>query len=218
MKKKILYLLSAVLLAAGMLTTTAYGAEAAVTLKSVESIAAEESFSVGADFYSPSVLLRSATLEVSYDDEILQFRNCSGGEGFAEDGVVRISLYDVEGTGNFVCKIRFRALSPGDSFITVTTADLKDINGEDVTAETRAVKVTVTEKVNSSEDAEQKEAGPENRDDSASGSEEENRKEAVSLELFFHGLSDLEFLGFCICLTVIILLLVLLAAERRKRH
>ena len=107
MKRRFLFLLAVCVLLAGSFTTTAYGAEASVTLKSVEQIQEGDSFAAGLVYEGEDLV--SATVEVTYDEEILEYRSCSGGEGFAEGGLVRISLYDEEGTDALTCKIRFRA-------------------------------------------------------------------------------------------------------------
>lgn len=221
MTKKILQRLPAVLLAVLLLTTTAYGAEAAVTVRCTEEIAAGESFAVGLAYESPGLSLDTASVEVSYDEKVLEFRSCSGGEGFAENGLVRIRLHEEEGADSLVCKIRFRGLTEGESFITVTTSSLKAADGTEVTAQTRSVKVKVTEAMAEPEyDGGEPEPEAGVQDDETTAEPEGNtdaQRETYSLQTFLDGLSAVEFLLYCICMTLILLLLVLLAAKGGKR-
>ena len=133
--------------------------------------------------------------------------------------MVRISLYEQDGADSFVCKIRFRGLAEGESFITVTTASLKTAENEDVTAQTRSVKVKVVpaeEKPAQEESAEEQPAEPETAEGDGAEEQDGDAMES-SLQNFLKGLSAVEFLVYCLCLTVILLLLVLLGAERGKR-
>lgn len=215
MKRRFLFLLAVCVLLAGSFTTTAYGAEASVTLKSVEQIQEGDSFAAGLVYEGEDLV--SATVEVTYDEEILEYRSCSGGEGFAEGGLVRISLYDGEGTDTLTCKIRFRGIAEGESFVTVTTAALRDSEDHEIIAETQSVKVTVTEAKEPEINRDPGEIVAEDMESDHPSGKQDVQKETITLQQFMEGLSEYEFLGFCICLSVIVLLLVLLAAQRGKR-
>ena len=244
MKKWIskIWMLAALLLAFGTFSTTAYGEEISVSLLCDEQVAAESSFSASLEYAGAS--FGSATTEVTYDPQVLEFRSCSGGDGFeAEEGLARISLSGGDGKAYLSCKIRFRALSEGESFITVTTADLTAADGTQLVAETRSVKVTVSAEVLevSGENVMQEESGDAEGD--SEGSSEENSEEvqheggllgffdwakagiedgsfaaqaADGLHQFMEDLSIMEFLVLSLCVSLILLLMILLAAEKRK--
>jgi len=224
MKRRFLFLLAVCVLLAGSFTTTAYGAEASVTLKSVEQIQEGDSFAAGLVYEGEDLV--SATVEVTYDEEILEYRSCSGGEGFAEDGIVRISLYDVEGTDTFTCKIRFQGIAEGESFVTVTTAALRDVDGADVTAETRSVKVTVTEDLPPAADSvDDKTADdPVNEPAGVKPEAESSLKDRIlskaaeyadRIRAWLGGLSQEEFLLVCMGVTAAVLAAVAAAGTRK---
>jgi hypothetical protein len=232
MKKRILHIwLLAVLLAAGAFCTTAYAEEISVSLVCEEQVAAGSSFSSALDY--SGVSFGTAAIDVTFDPQVLEFRSCSGGEGFLTgEGAARITLNGGDGKSYLSCKIRFHALAEGESFITVTADSLTDFEGRELIAETRSVKVTVV---------------PESLEVSGSGTESgvyEEKQETVqaeggllglyawfksgieegtfmqqakvSLRGFIDGLSITEFLVLCLCVSVILLLSILLSAERRK--
>lgn len=239
MKKRILRvcLLAALLLALGPFGTTAYAEDISATLLCEEEAEAGSSFSAALEYRGDS--LGSASIEVNYDPQILEFRSCSGGEGFAaEDGLVRIQL-SAEGDRAYLsCKIRFHALAEGESFITVTASSLTNEAGEKLVAETRSVKVTVVPDAveASGGDAVQEPETPDASVESSSDREVPDGgllglyawvKEGIesgsfaaeaeeSLRGFMEGLSVMEFLVLSLCVCLILLLLVLLAAEKRK--
>lgn len=237
MKKRFLCMLTALMMLMCMLMTTAYGAEAAVAFSCDEMIGAGQSFSAALEYRGAT--FGTASVEVAFDPEILEFRSCSGGEGFeAEEGLVRISLNGGEGREYLSCKIRFRGLSEGESFITVTAGSLYALDGTELVAETRSVKVKVlseeevmeaggsdaeSSEMISSDGAEEAAPAPEGGllglwSWLKAGVEDGSFAEAAedSLHSFMDGLSITEFLVLCLCVTVILLLLVLLAAEKGK--
>ncbi len=230
MKRRFLCLAAAIMLAAGMFTAIAYGAEAAVSLEGPEQAAPDSSFTVALHYDGDTFTAASA--EVTYDPEILEFRSCSGGEGFAEDGLAKITLSGGDGKVYLSCKLRFKALKEGESFITVTTSSLQNAEEEELVAETRSIKVLVTEAAAAEDDTSESHTPGEDADADESGTagDEEEKEEIYILtvakkaaERVFSGFSDLfaqlstaEFLLFSMCVTVILLLLVLLAAGKRR--
>ena len=238
MKKRFLCMAAVLMLLMTMLTTTAYGAEAAVAFSCDEVIGAGQSFSAALEYGGAT--FGTAAVEVTYDPDVLEFRSCSGGEGFeAEEGLAKISLNGGDGREYLSCKIRFHAVSEGESFITVTASSLYALDGTELVAETRSVKVKVLSEEEIMESADDSESiddspvdseGAEKEDSSAEGGllglwawvkagiEDGSFAEsaAESLNHFMEGLSITEFLVLCLCVTVILLLLVLLAAEKGK--
>lgn len=238
MKKRFLSMLASVLILTALIPTTAYGAEAAVAFSCDEIIGAGQSFSAALEYGGAT--FGTAVLEVSYDPAILKFRSCSGGEGFApEAGLAKITLSGGDGREYLSCKIRFHALSEGESFITVTASSISDLEGTALVAETRSVKVQVL-----SEEAMMEVGGndvtgeEEPSSDSEAGLDETSAqgglmgfwawlkagisdgsiaKSAVDgINNFMEGLSSTEFLVLSLCVTTILMLLILLAAEKGK--
>ncbi len=239
MKKRFLCMAAALMLMMAMLTTTAYGAEAAVAFSCDEVIGAGQSFSAALEYGGAA--FGTAAVEVTYDPAVLEFRSCSGGEGFeAEDGLAKISLSGGDGREYLSCKIRFHAVSEGESFITVAASSLYALDGTELVAETRSVKVKVLseeevmEFADDSESIEDSSVNPEDSEDEDGSSPESGllglwawvkggvedgsfaASAGESLQHFMEGLSITEFLVLCLCVTVILLLLVLLAAEKGK--
>lgn len=230
MKKRFLCMAAVLMLLMTMLTTTAYGAEAAVAFSCEEVIGAGQSFSAALEYGGAT--FGTAAVEVTYDPEILEFRSCSGGEGFeAEEGLAKISLNGGDGREYLSCKIRFHAVSEGESFITVTASSLYALDGAELVAETRSVKVKVLSEEEIMGDSSADSEAEEKEDASPpeggllgiwawvkAGVEDGSFAEAAgeSLNRFMEGLSITEFLVLCLCVTVILLLLVLLAAEKGK--
>lgn len=225
MKRRFSVLAAVLILFAGLLTVTAYGAEAAVVLDCPEQVVPESSFSAALTYEGAA--FGSASVEVSYDPELLEFRSCSGGEGFAEDGIVRITLTGTEGKVYLSCKIRFKALAEGDSFITATTSAIQDAEGNELAAETRSVKVCITEAAAELYDKTAGNAVSGENADTEENVEEEDIyilravKDAAlrvtdGFAALLNQLSVTEFILFSMCLTLILLLLILLAVERRR--
>jgi len=228
MKRQLWCLAAAIILAAGIFTAIAYGAEAAVSLEGPEQAAPDSSFTVALHYDGDTFL--SASAEVVYDPEILEFRSCSGGEGFAEEGLARINLSGGDGKVYLSCKLRFKALKEGESFITVTTSSLQNEEEAELIVETRSIKVLVTEAAE--DEAAEADTPDEDWDEEESGStgSEEGKDEIYLLNAakkaafrVLDGFSELiaqlsvtEFLLFSMCITVILLLLVLLAAGKRR--
>ena len=239
MKKRFLCMAAALMLLLAMPTTTAYGAEAAVAFSCDEVIGAGQSFSAALEYGGAT--FGTAAVEVTYDPAVLEFRSCSGGEGFeAEEGLAKISLTGGDGREYLSCKIRFHAVSEGESFITVTASSLYALDGAELVAETRSAKVKVLSEEEIMESADDSESIDDSSVDSEGVEKEETssaeggllglwawvkagiedgsfaESAAESLNRFMEGLSITEFLVLCLCVTVILLLLVLLAAEKGK--
>lgn len=224
MKRRLLFL-TATLLLISLFSATAYGAEAAVFLECPEQAAPDTSFSAALLYEGDTFL--SASVDVDYDPEILEFRSCSGGEGFAEDGKVRITLDGGSGKVYLSCKIRFKALKEGESFITVTTSRLLNTAEEELIAETCSAKVVITQDAAEGTEEADSEA---DADSTGSHEEEETGEEIYILRVMKEGLKRTadgfrqlicqftvtEFLFFGLCVTMILLLAVLLAAEKGK--
>ena len=229
------WMLAVVLLASGIFCTTAYGDEISVTLICEEQVASGSSFSAALEYGGAS--FGAADVEISYDPDVLEFRSCSGGEGFAaEEGLACIRLSGGDGKNYLSCKIRFRALREGESFITVTTADLVSPDGSSLAAETRSVKVTVTAEAAEAagSDVKAEPSAPENDKNEEvmpeggllgfcawvkAGIEDGSfaRQAEDGVKYFMEGLSAMEFLVLSLCVSLILLLLILLAAEKRRR-
>ena len=228
MKRRFLFLLAAVVLLAGMFVTSAYGAEADVLLDCPEQVAPGSSFSAALLYEGDT--FTAANVEVTYDPEILEFRSCNGGEGFAEDGSAKITLNGADGKVYLSCKLRFKALKEGESFLTVSTVSLQNVNEEELIAQTRSVKVLVTAEAEESA-ADSAEDEGETGEERGDGSDDEGDGEEIYIltvlktaaDRVFTGFTELvtqfsvtEFLLFSLCITVILLLLVLLAVDKRR--
>ena len=240
MKRKLLHLIAALLLLSLVVTATAYGTEASVFLECIEETAVETSFSAALEYRGAT--FRSATIEVTYDPDVLEFRSCSGGEGYSpEAGTARIQLDGGDGREYLSCKIRFHGAAAGESFITVTASDIVNTDGEELVAETRSVKVKVlseeemllkAEELEAESDGAEGAAELENvsADNSAEGgllglfnqvkagvSDGRYLKAAIDgYQNFMAGLSTVEFLVLSLCISIILLLLVLMAAGRKR--
>ena len=240
MTRKLLHLFAAVLLLSLVVTATAYGTEASVFLECIEETAKGTSFSAALEYRGAT--FSGAVIEVTYDPEVLEFRSCSGGEGYSlEAGLAKIQLDGGDGREYLSCKIRFHGAAAGESFITVTASDMVNTDGQKLVAETRSVKVKVLSEEEMLQRAEELEAETQ---DSADKTEQEDVsadhsadggllgllyqvKEGFSdgtylnavadgYQNFMAGLSTMEFLVLSLCISIILLLLVLLAARRKR--
>lgn len=172
---------------------------------------AEETFSVVLTYEGEK--LREIISEITYDADLLEFRSCSGGEAFEKEaGILQLQM-TAEEDNEAVCtaKLRFRGITPGEGFVTAAASRITAEDGRELTAQTRSVKIIVTE------EAAAKEENEKTADNNAAESVTEPGERANPVQEFLRGLSVTEFEVFCLCLTVILLLLILLAAERGKR-
>lgn len=192
----------------------AYAAgEVSAILEGGGEVPAKETFSVVLTYEGEN--LREIISEISYDADLLEFRSCSGGEAFEKEaGLLQIQMTaeeEDESPTVFTSKLRFRGLSTGEGFVTATASRITADDGSELTAQTRSVKILVTEEAAAQEENE-KHAG----NNEAEGVTEPGES-ANPVQEFLHGLSVTEFEIYCLCLTVILLLLILLDAERRKK-
>ena len=168
---------------------------------------AEETFSVVLTYEGEN--LREIISEITYDADLLEFRSCSGGEAFEKEaGILQLQMTadeEDESTTVFTAKLRFRGITPGEGFVTAAASRITADDGSELTAQTRSVKIVVTEEVE------------EQPKSSVSDVDNESGQNTDLIQEFFHGLSVTEFEIYCLCLTVILLLLILLAAERRNK-
>lgn len=125
--------------------STAYAKKADVSVMVESPAEAELGTSFSAALMYEGAEFGTASVEINYDDELLEYRSCSGGQAFADDGVVHISLDGGGGKVYLSCKVRFKAVGEGESFLTVTTASLTDSDGKNLSAQTDSVKVRVVE-------------------------------------------------------------------------
>lgn len=125
--------------------STAYAKKADVSVMVESPAEAELGTSFSAALMYEGAEFGTASVEISYDDKLLEYRSCSGGQAFADDGVVRISLDGGDGKVYLSCKVRFKAIGEGESFLTVTTASIADSDGKALSAQTDSVKVCVVE-------------------------------------------------------------------------
>lgn len=125
--------------------STAYAKKADVSVMVESPAEAELGTSFSAALMYEGAEFGTASVEISYDDKLLEYRSCSGGQAFADDGVVRISLDGGDGKVYLSCKVRFKAIGEGESFLTVTTASLADSEGKALRAQTESVKIDVVE-------------------------------------------------------------------------
>lgn len=125
--------------------STAYAKKADVSVMVESPAEAELGTSFSAALMYEGAEFGTASVEISYDDKLLEYRSCSGGQAFADDGVVRISLDGGDGKVYLSCKVRFKAIGEGESFLTVTTASLADSEGKALSAQTESVKIDVVE-------------------------------------------------------------------------
>ncbi len=218
--------------------STAYAKKADVSVMVESPAEAELGTSFSAALMYEGAEFGTASVEISFDDKLLEYRSCSGGQAFADDGVVRISLDGGDGKVYLSCKVRFKAIGEGESFLTVTTASLTDSDGNALSAQTDSVKIRVVESSvadsadgTASANGEASTDGETNADDAGglagiiSKAEDIYAVQVVkeaSLRVvdgfaeMFRQFSVTEFLLFSMCMTVILLLLVLLAAEKRR--
>lgn len=125
--------------------STAYAKKTDVSVMVESPAEAELGTSFSAALMYEGAEFGTASVEISYDDKLLEYRSCSGGQAFADDGVVRISLDGGDGKVYLSCKVRFKAIGEGESFLTVTTASLADSEGKALSAQTESVKIDVVE-------------------------------------------------------------------------
>lgn len=192
----------------------AYAAgEVSAKLEGGGEVPAEETFSVVLTYEGEN--LREIISEITYDADLLEFRSCSGGEAFEKEaGILQLQMTadeEDESTTVFTAKLRFRGITPGEGFVTAAASRITAEDGRELTAQTRSVKIIVTEEAAAQEENEK------TADNNAAESVTEPGERANPVQEFLRGLSVTEFEVFCLCLTVILLLLILLAAERGKR-
>lgn len=201
-------ILSVCLMTLMLFADAAYAAEeVGAKLEGGGEVTAEETFSVVLTYEGEN--LREIISEIEYDDSMLEFRSCSGGEAFRKKaGILQIQMTAEEAdesTTVFTAKLRFRGITPGEGFVTAAASRITAEDGSELTAQTRSVKVIVTEPIaESSERYESTETA-------------EGKESTDPAGEFLQGISVTEFEIYCLCLTVILLLLILLAAERRKK-
>lgn len=191
-----------------LFSDAAYAAgEVGAKLEGGGEVSAEETFSVVLTYEGEN--LREIISEITYDADLLEFRSCSGGEAFEKEaGHLQIQMTaeeEDEIPAVFTAKIRFRGLTQGEGFVTAAASRITADDGSELTAQTRSVKIVVTEEVE------------EQPKSSVSDVDNESGQNTDLIQEFFHGLSVTEFEIYCLCLTVILLLLILLAAERRNK-
>ncbi|MGN1414296.1 MAG: hypothetical protein ACI4WY_08645 [Anaerovoracaceae bacterium] len=194
-------ILSVCLMTLMLFADAAYAAgEIGAKLEGGGEVPVEETFSVVLTYEGEN--LREIIAEIEYDDSLLDFRSCSGGEAFRKKvGMLQIQM-TAEEENQAVCtaKLRFRGRTPGEGFVTAAASRITADDGSELTAQTRSVKIIVTE--------EEKEQS----DSAVADVHIEAVQNTDPLQEFFLGLSVTEFEVFCLCLTVILLLLILLAA------
>ena len=243
--KQLFRRLSPVLLAACLISAAGMAAD---VYAEGERIAAEleggGSFPVGKTF---SLTLRytgeelaEAGAEVSYDEDLLEFISCDGDEVYCDErGMIRLLLTaeedEKDGAGKgadrasgdgpdgapsaLSCKIRFQAIAEGEGFITATTTRLTVEDGREYSAQTRSVKVTLTEKKDAAGASD--EAGPADTEKAAdetgeaaqAGSEKtvaDKDKEAEDTVFRFE--------LFCVMITASLLAIILLSSEIKKKR
>ena len=184
----------------------AYAAgEVSAKLEGGGEVPAEETFSVVLTYEGEN--LREIISEITYDADLLEFRSCSGGEAFEKEaGILQLQMTaDEDNEAVCTAKLRFRGITPGEGFVTAAASRITADDGSELTAQTRSVKIVVTEEVE------------EQPKSSVSDVDNESGQNTDLIQEFFHGLSVTEFEIYCLCLTVILLLLILLAAERRNK-
>ncbi|MGN0715559.1 MAG: hypothetical protein ACI4LN_07025 [Anaerovoracaceae bacterium] len=191
-----------------LFSDAAYAAgEVGAKLEGGGEVPAEETFSVVLTYEGEN--LREIISEISYDADLLEFRSCSGGEAFEkEKGILQIQMTaeeEDESPAVFTAKLRFCGLTQGEGFVTAAASRITADDGSELTAQTRSVKIIVTEKVE------------EQPKTSVSDVDNESGQNTDLIQEFLHGLSVTEFEIYCLCLTVILLLLILLVGERRNR-
>lgn len=191
-----------------LFSDAAYAAgEVGAKLEGGGEVPAEETFSVVLTYEGEN--LREIISEITYDADLLEFRSCSGGEAFEKEaGRLQIQMTaEEEEESPTVCtaKLRFRGITQGEGFVTAEASRITADDGSELTAQTRSVKIIVTEEVE------------EQPKSSVSDVDNESGQNTDLIQEFFHGLSVTEFEIYCLCLTVILLLLILLAAERRNK-
>lgn len=225
--------------------STAYAKKADVSVMVESPAEAELGTSFSAALMYEGAEFGTASVEISYNDKLLEYRSCSGGQAFADDGVVHISLDGGDGKVYLSCKVRFKAIGEGESFLTVTTASLADSEGRALSAQTESVKIDVVEAdadgAASTDGAEGADGSADVASDDADGSADAGGLSGILSKIskienvyavqvvkeaalrvvdgfaeMFRQFSVTEFLLFSMCMTVILLLLILLAAEKRR--
>lgn len=241
--KQLFRRLSPVLLAACLISAAGMAAD---VYAEGERIAAEleggGSFPVGKTF---SLTLRytgeelaEAGAEVSYDEDLLEFISCDGDEVYCDErGMIRLLLTaeedEKDGAGKgadrasgdgpdgapsaLSCKIRFQVIAEGEGFITATTTRLTAEDGREYSAQTRSVKVTLTEKKDAAgapdEAGAADTAADENGEKAHAGSEKtvaDKDKEEEDTVFRFE--------LFCVIITASLLAIILLSSEIKKKR
>ena len=131
----------------------AYAAgEVSAKLEGGGEVPAEETFSVVLTYEGEN--LREIISEITYDADLLEFRSCSGGEAFEKEaGILQLQM-TAEEDNEAVCtaKLRFRGITPGEGFVTAAASRITAEDGRELTAQTRSVKIIVTEEAAAQEE------------------------------------------------------------------
>lgn len=90
----------------------------------------------GADF-------GSATANVTYDPDVLEYVSCSGAEAGGSGGTVKLTMANGSGASSLSCKLTFKAKKVGKTTVQVSTVDIYNFDMEELSAGSKATIVTV---------------------------------------------------------------------------
>ena len=66
-----------------------------------------------------------------------------GAESYGSGGVVTVTMSNGSGTSSLSCRLKFTAKAAGSSYITAETSDVYNLDMEELSAQTKSIKVTV---------------------------------------------------------------------------
>lgn len=142
MKKRLWNLILICTLLLGVLTTeSGFAAAATVSLSGGGTYEKGDSFYVTLTYSGDT--FGAATAKLTYDSSVLEFQSCSGAESYGSGGIVTVTMSNGSGTKSLSCQLKFTAKASGSSYVTATTSDVYNIDMEELSAQTKSVKVTV---------------------------------------------------------------------------
>lgn len=142
MKKRLIPLILILTLMLSVFATeNGFAAAATVSLSGGGSYERGDSFYITLTYSGDTY--GAATARLTYDSSILEFQSCSGAESYGSGGTVTVTMSNGSGTSSLSCRLRFTAKATGSTYVTATTSDVYNLDMEELSAQTKSVKVTV---------------------------------------------------------------------------
>ena len=135
------FILICVLLMGVLATENGFAAAATVSLSGGGTYEKGDSFYVTLTYSGDT--FGAATAKLTYDSSVLTFQSCSGAESYGSGGVVTVTMSNGSGTSSLSCRLKFTAKAAGSSYITAETSDVYNLDMEELSAQTKSIKVTV---------------------------------------------------------------------------